>query len=163
MASIDGKLLGMWIDGSFTPCEMSCSIKMANELLDASGAHNGNWKHYIEGYKSWSASVNGKVFISTFASSFNSIFKKNLLPNQTFDIMISNRVSDVIPNIIMRGTVRIQDLNMNADTEGKAEYNVNFIGQGALTDVEFEEYFTIINAMPAWADKPNIVDTTKWS
>lgn len=161
--AIEGKLLGLMVDGEFTTCEVSCSIRVSNQLLDASGENNGNWVHNIEGYKSWQMSVNARLMINSSPAGFSQIFKKNLLAQQQYEVVIANRISDDIPEFIIRGMARIQDLDMNALSDSKADYSITFIGNGPFTEVDFEEFFTIINAMPAYADKPNIVDTTQWN
>lgn len=161
---IEGKFLGMNIDGQWTPCEISCSIRMENELLIASSETKGNWRSYIEGYKGWSMSVNGRLLINNLSSSFNNIFLKNILAQQTFQVLIGTYVGSEGDVIIIKGTARIQDLDLIANVESKAEYNINFLGDGPLTQVEFEEFLQlIINANPIGAAHPIIYDTRSWS
>lgn len=133
---MDGKLIGLKIDGEFVPCETNCAIKMSNEQLDASGEHNGNWKHWIEGYKSWNMSVNAKLMKSTSPAGFAKIFKKNLLPNQMYEVIIASKNNS---DLILKGNAKIQDLDMSAEVDTKANYNINFIGTGALTEVVIVE------------------------
>lgn len=162
LAPIDGKLLGIRIDGDFSPCEVTCSIRDENELLPASSEESGNHENFIEGYKRGSITVNSRLLINASPSGYARIMQKNALPNQTFELVFENRTSDA-PGIMVMGTYRIQEMELTASVGDKAEYNITFVRCGAYTRLEFEEYNIIINAMPAWADKPYIVDTRQWS
>lgn len=136
---MDGKLIGMKIDGAYTPCEISCSLKTSNEQLDASGEHNGNWKHWTEGYKSWSMSVNARLLKSAAPSGFAKIFKKNLLGNQTYEVIIGMKDDATNTEFFIKGNAKLQDLDLNAIADSKAEYNINFIGNGVFTEVNIKE------------------------
>lgn len=156
--AIAGKLIGFQVDGTYTPCETSCSMNLANEQLDASSESNGNWRYSIEGYKSWSMSVSGKLVIRALNSSFNRIFVKNLLPNQVYDVFMGTIPTFDQPEIIVRGKARITTLDWNANLDSVSDYTIQFVGLGAPEEVSFEEFALIINANPAYADKDIIVN-----
>lgn len=136
---MDGKLVGMKIDGSYVDCEISCSLRVSNEQLDASGATNGNWKHYIEGYKSWSASVNAKAIRNASPAGFSKIFKKNLLSNQTFVLVIGLKDDVNEDMFFIQGNAKLQEMDFTANIEDKADMMINFIGTGAFTEVTIDE------------------------
>lgn len=160
---MDGKLIGFKVDGEYTPCEVTCSLKVSNDQLEASGSHNGNWKYTIEGYKSWVASVNARLMLNASPAGFAKIFKKNLLKNQTYEIIISLKIDDTNTDFFIKGIARLKDLDFTAGVSNKAEYTLDFIGQGAFEEVNIQEFYTIINAMPAYADKPLIINTSNWN
>lgn len=131
--AIAGKLIGLSIDGAWTPCEIGCSLKFDNELLPASSESNGNWIHEIEGYKSWSMNVNGRVEVGAMASAFSTIVSKNMLPNQTYTLIWGSKDGA----IALRGVARIRSIDSNAPSDTFTDYNIQFSGQGALTEVKW--------------------------
>lgn len=136
---MDGKLVGLKIDGNYVDCEISCTLTVSNEHLDASGATNGNWRYFIEGYKSWNVTVNAKALRNASSAGFAKIFKKNFLSNQTFVLIIGLKDDPSEDLLFIQGNAKIQNLDFTANVEDKAEMNISFIGNGAFTEVIIEE------------------------
>lgn len=155
MAGIDAKMLGLKVGNDFVTCEIGLTLNFQNEMLNCSSSVSGNWEYSRIGYKSWSASVDGKLVVSVLKGSFNSLFDAYLNDEQ-LTIMIQNRDADGQPFAIW-GKALIQQGSLEAGNSGKAGWQIQFKGQGALSS-EIELFWNIINAQPATADKPAIVD-----
>lgn len=64
--------------------------------------------------------------------------------------------------LIFEGKGYLKSGDASAPRSGLATGNMVIIGSGIL-NMDWEEFWLIINAQPANADKPTIVDTTEWS
>ncbi|NGM61675.1 hypothetical protein G5B30_07060 [Sphingobacterium sp. SGG-5] len=157
--TIDGRLLGLRIGSDFVPCEMGLTLNFEVEKRDRSSSANGSWKHHRNGYKGWNAVVNGKLLISSLSGSFNSLFRA-YLNDEELSLVIQNRDPNGQPFEIW-GNATIKQGTMEAPSVGKATWSITFEGNGALSE-DIAVFWKIINAMPAEADKPNIIDTTNW-
>ena len=140
---------------------MSCSLSVETEALPANSRENGKWNDYIEGYKGWTMSVDGRLLVSTLASSGNRVLQK-IIDGGKFKVAFASGVG-VSPEIVIEGFAIATGFDMTAAASDDVSYTVNFTGCGAFTTYYVDEFWTLINAMPADADKPNIVDTTDWS
>lgn len=153
--AMDGKMLGLAVNGQFTPCELACSISGETEMLPTSSSVNGSYRSFRPGYKSWEISVDGRLLISSLPSSFNSLL-------DTWDaslpipVAIQQRSSSGQP-FALYGQAYIRNFSLNAANTGKANYTVQFQGTGELTR-DIEVFWQIINAMPAPADYPLVID-----
>lgn len=157
--AIAGRMLGLRVGTDFVPCELNCTLNFDVDKRDRSSSVNGSWKHHRNGYKGWRMTVNGKLLVSSFAGSFNSLFDA-YLNDVELSVMIQNRNSDGQPFAIW-GNATIQSGTLEAPSTGAATWNVVFEGNGALS-ADITLFWQIINAQPIEADKPNIVDTTGW-
>ena len=61
----------------------------------------------------------------------------------------------------MKGRAGLQNGSVNTPSNGSAMANFSFLGRGKL-ESWWEEYWRIINAMPAPADKHLVFDTSNW-
>lgn len=156
-----GKLIGIKIDDRFIPCETNCTFNYEADMLPTANKSKGAWRDYIEGFKGWSIEVQGRFIVGAVRSSFNKILERTILNrNQTFEIMFASR-DGAVPEFYIQGIARVQTATLDAPVDGNATHNFQFIGCGAPT-LFFDEYWRLIDAMPAESDKPKIVDTTKW-
>lgn len=153
MAAIEGKMLGLAVNGQFTPCELACSINGETEMLPASSSVNGDYRHFIPGYKTWEMSVDGRLLISSLPSSFNSLLD-TWDSSQLVTVLLGQRSSSGQP-IALYGQAYIRNFSLNAANTGKANYTVQFHGVGKLSK-EIQVFFGTISAMPALADYPPI-------
>lgn len=157
MAGIDGKLIGMRIGTDFVPCEIGLALNWEVDKLNTSSSVNGSWEHHRNGYKRWSASVDGRLLVSSLQSSFNSLFNAYL--NDTpLALAIENRDPNGQPFMIW-GEATIQQGTLEAPNVGKATWQMQFKGNGPLQS-DIELFWQIINAQPAYADKDIIINMT---
>lgn len=157
MAGIDGKLIGMRIGNDFVPCELSCTIAFEVEKLNRSSSENGDWAYHRNGYKSWTASVDGKLLVSSLGSSFNSLFAAYKSGTE-LTLAIQNRNLDGQPFVLI-GQATVRQGQLEAGNTGKARWQMQFTGQGELSD-DSELFFHIVNSMPADEDKPLVIDSS---
>lgn len=153
MSAIDGKFLGLAVNGQFTPCELACSINGETEMLPTSSSVNGSYRSFRPGYKTWEMSVDGRLLISSLPSAFNS-----LLDTWDASLPIPIAIQQRSPNgqpFALYGQAYIRNFSLNASNTGKANYTVQFQGTGILTR-DITIFYGIISAMPATADYPPI-------
>lgn len=159
MAGLRGELYGVKINGDFIPCEIDAEITITSELVGKSGSQHGKYRRYRYGYISWSISCNARAVVGLLNSS-----SQNLITSQLdqieLEVYISARQSN-IRTFDIGGMVLIETQQLAFPNTGYANHSISMKGNGEL-NLTAEEIDLIINAMPADADKPLIIDTTKW-
>ena len=156
MPGIPGKLIGVKINGAFTSCEVSCTINLNRELLPASAVDSGGWKEYISGIRDWSISINANLLLEAVAADIKTVLTASYFGNLPLYIQFSTRPS-VETELILSGNALFQSGSITAGNVGNASTNINLQGNGELTP-NFQNYALLIDAMPAEADYPIIVD-----
>lgn len=155
--TIKGSLIGLEINGSFVSCETSCDFNFDIEMLPSSAVDSGRWKEFIAGIRSWSMSVNGNLLLATVGADVKTVLNA-VMTGEEVNLRFRTR-SIVSPYLIISGKALPMSGNITASSTGKANWTIQFQGTGPF-ECDFEEFWLIINAMPADADKPYIVDTT---
>lgn len=148
---IKGSQLVLSVDGDYINCETSCELAVNTEMLGKSSSTGGKWRHFREGYKDWTMTMDARTILSSFNGSFNRVLSKLIFGGQ-----VKCEMSFTIDNskvISIYGQAYPQNFNLLAPSTGYSTYNVVFQGTGELV-TEFQEFFTIINAMPYNANKP---------
>lgn len=156
MGAIDGKLIGMKINGSFVSCETSCSIHMDRETLPSSAVTSGGWKEFIKGIRSWTVGVNGNLLLESVPSDIKSIITSGYINDQDIFVEFSTRVSSTI-QLVFSGIAIFQNADITAPSSGKANWQVNFQGSGPLAST-YQDFDLLIDSMPSLADYQLIVD-----
>lgn len=131
---VEGKLIGFNVDGSWIPCETNCSLSFENEHFNKNNKVSGEWRSYLEGYKKWTMNVSGVYTKDSGSASIGAIITKNILVGQEFEVIWGTK--DINDPLILKGFALIKNLDADAPSEGYATYNISFIGQGALTEVD---------------------------
>lgn len=147
---IRGSQLVLSVDGDYINCETSCELAVNTEMLGKSSSTGGKWRHFREGYKDWTMTADARTILSSFNGSFNRVIDKMIFGGQ-----VRCEMSFTIDNskvISISGQAYPQNFNLLSPSQGYSTYNVVFQGTGELF-TEFEEFFTIINAMPYNSDK----------
>lgn len=160
--ALQGRLYGIKVggeNGDFIDCEISCEITVTRDILNKSGSHGGQYKHFRYGYTSWSITFDAKTVISPLLGAVGKLLE-NQLNGDIIEVYITNRISNT-EVITIGGNVLLPNLSITFPNTGASTFNITCQGTGELMRY-FEEYGTIINAQPYFADKPYIVDTTKW-
>lgn len=152
-------LYGIRVGNDFVPCELDCELNVTRDMINKSGSAYGSYRHYRYGYISWTITCNARAVVSVLNSSFNNLLRSQL-SGQEIEVYISARQSNTV-NIDIGGTVLIPSQTLNFGNSGFANHSITFQGTGILNDY-VEEFGLIINAMPAYADKPIVVDASKW-
>lgn len=153
-----GRLIGLRLDGDYMKCEQDVTLNIDQEMIQISA---GIFKDYVGGYKGWSIDVNGRFSVGTTQGNTNKVLQNFIdVDDYEYEVYLGS-VEGASPEWYVKGKARLQNGSINANIEGNASSVYSFIGCGGLEDWA-EEYWQIINAMPAPADKPIIVNTTGW-
>lgn len=151
--AIDGKLIGLRVGTDFVPCEVNVALTFEVDKLNTSSSVNGAWEHHRNGYKRWNVTVDGRLLVNSLQGSFNSLFDAYL--NDTpLAIAIENRDANGQP-IRIWGEATIQQGSLEAASTGKANWQMQFKGNGALNS-DIALFFEVVNAMPYNDDKDNV-------
>lgn len=156
-----GKLIRLKIDGDYIPCELSCEINVNQEVLPVTNNTQGRAKSFIRGYYEWSVTLESNFTSINNKSASQILLGKILLDGDgSVGLEIVSHDTSGMPFILM-GNVIPTTWNLSAGASGLATNNTTFQGNGELI-LSYDAFWNIINAMPADAEKPNIVDTTEW-
>ena len=156
---IPGKLMGVAVGGTFISCETESTLNFDKDLLPASSVTSGEYAEFIQGKKNWNVSVNGILLKREAGADFKTLFMAWHL-NTVLTVYFRTRLG-VDQFLIWKGQAIVKSGMANAPKRGFANWNIVFQGNGVL-EMDWEEFWTIINAMPAPSDQPNIVDTRQW-
>lgn len=152
--------MGVTVGGSFISCEIDSSMQFQGEMMPASSVESGMWGEFIHGKKGWTITVNGHLLKREAAQDFKTLFSA-FYDNTEVTIQFRTRPF-VDQYLIFEGKALVNMGNANAPNKGVANWSITFQGNGIL-NMDWEEFWTIINAMPAGADQPTYVDTTDWT
>lgn len=158
MAGVAGRLIGLKINGAFVSCETSCTFNFDIDMLPASAVDSGRWKEWVSGIRSWGITVNGNLLLESVASDFKTIVTSGLMQGNIFYLQFSTRPSSTI-ELVFSGAALTKGGQLNAPSAGVANWSVSFNGTGALA-TSYNDYALLIDAMPAEADYPIIVNSS---
>lgn len=153
-----GRLIALKVNGDYIKCEQDVTLNFDQEMIQVSG---GIFKDYVGGYKSWSVDVNSRFDLGSSQGYANKILQSFIeIDDKEYELYLGS-IEGADEEWYVKGKARLQNGSMNANVSSNAASTSSFIGCGSLEYFSVE-FFRIINAMPAYADKPNIVDTTDW-
>lgn len=156
---MQGNAYGIKLGDDFIPCEISCELIINREMINKSGSGSGKFRKYRYGYIDWSVTMDAKSVISTLSGGINNLITSQL-GGQELELMITARVNNIQPFDIS-GTVLIPNLSLSFSGNTPSTHSVTFQGSGELK-AETVLFWQIINAQPANAEKPYIINTTNW-
>lgn len=125
---INGKLLGVYIDGTLIASAKSCKFSVTHEVRDTFTKDDNGWKTNAEGARSWKVDTDGLVNGSN--TTFSTLFA--LVTNRT-EVTVSFQ-SSASGDKHYRGRGYIGSLEQNADNETSVSFTASFEGDGALTE-----------------------------
>lgn len=157
--TIRGALIGLKINDSFVSCETSCEFSFDVNMLAASPPDSGRWASFIPGLRSWKMTVNMNLLLASVGADIKTVLQA-VITGEAVQLQFRTNVS-ISPHMIISGTAYPQTGGITAPGKGNATANVTFTGSGPFT-TDFEQFYLIIDAMPAPSDKPYIIDTTQW-
>ena len=59
---MEGRVIGIKIDGEFSQCEIDCTLNIEQEQLPTSSMDSG-WRESIGGYKGWSVDLSSRLTV----------------------------------------------------------------------------------------------------
>lgn len=156
MPGVAGNIIGLMTNGAFTSCEVSCTINFNQEMLPASAIDSGRWKEFVAGIRDWNISVNGNLLLESVSSDIKSILSANFFGSLPIFVQFSTRPSADI-QLLFSGNALFQSGNITAGTNSSANWSATLQGTGALNH-SYQDFALLIDAMPAEADYPIIVN-----
>lgn len=157
MPGVAGSLLGFKMNGSFTSCEISCSIKFDRENLPASAVDSGGWKEWIYGIRSWSITVSGNLLLQAAATDIKSILNTGYFGSLPMYVQFSTSpAADV--ELVFSGLGMFNTADIQAASTANSQWNCTINGNGELK-MTAQEYPLLISAMPAEATYPTIIES----
>lgn len=127
---MNGRIIGISIDGEFVPCETGCSISIDGEMIPTSSHENGNWRQSIAGYRSWKVSVNGNLEINSSPAGTMELIKA-IKNGSVLELIMTMRVSNA-QVFVAQGRARATNITIDAPSSGAATWSGSFDGQGEL-------------------------------
>jgi predicted secreted protein len=158
MPGIAGNLIGLKTNGAFTSCEISSSINFDREMVGVAPIDDGGWKEFLYGMRGWRMQVNGNLLLEAVATDIKSMLTAGYFQDLPLLVMFSTSPS-ASQELVFSGTALFQAGDISAAVQGKAGWNATLQGTGKLT-VKQQDYNLLIDAMPAEADYPIIVDSS---
>lgn len=155
MSAIQGKLMGLKVNGVFISCEVSSDISFQGETLPATAIDSGGWKEFLSGLRSWSMNVNGQLLAEAVGADFKTIFNSFVSRNPIL-LTWSTRPSATTA-LSLTGTAIVASGSATGPNKGNSTWTVAFQGTGALVP-SFQDFALIIDAMPPEATYPIIFD-----
>lgn len=125
---INGKLLGVYVDGTLVASAKSCKLTVTHEPRDTNTKDDAGWKTVAEGNRSWKVDCDGLVNASS--NSFSTLFA---LVTARTEVTLSFQ-SSVSGDKHYRGRGYIATLDQSADNESSVTFSASFDGDGALTE-----------------------------
>jgi predicted secreted protein len=122
---MNGKLLGVYLDGTLIATAKSCKLAISHEVRDTFTKDDAGWKTNAEGARSWKVDVDGLVTQTNFSTLFG------LMTNRT-QVTVSFQ-SSVSHDKHYRGEGYLSALDQSADNETSVAYTASFEGDGVLT------------------------------
>ena len=153
---VAGRLIGVQVGGSFIQCEISSTISFKQETLAAAAVDSGRWAEFIAGEREWSLSVNGGLFLAAVNADIKSILLSNYFDTIPLFVIFSTRPT-AVDELLFSGVALFSSGDITAPATGYANWNVQLQGSGPLTH-KMQNYALLINAMPAQAAYPILVD-----
>lgn len=125
---INGKNLGLWVNGTLIGVAKSAKISVTHEVRDTTSKDDNGWKTSLEGGRSWKADCDGLVaFDATFGTSELYAF----ITNRT-QVGISFE-TNVSGDDRYYGSGYLVSLELDAPNQESVTYTASFEGTGALT------------------------------
>lgn len=126
---MNGRIIGIKVDGIFVPCETSCDISFDGERISTSSSENGNWRASIAGYRSWKASVNGNFEIDTSPGGALALMQ-SIINGTDVQLIMTLRITTT-QVLIIGGWAGTTNVTINAPSVGLATWSGSFDGVGA--------------------------------
>ena len=151
--------MGVAVGDTFISCETEAVLNFERDLPLVASVVSGRDEEYIHGKRRWSISVNGLLLKREAGADFKTLYDAYY---DDLELNIQFRTREGIDQfLIFTGTALIKSGSITAPKSGFTNWTIVFQGSGPLGK-DWEEFWTIINAMPALSDQPNIVDTRQW-
>lgn len=152
---IDGLLLSVSVAGAQLQCETNADFSYEIDMLPATNPDEGRWRKYLPGVQGWTLGVNGYMLLQSVGADFKTVIDGST--NGERFMLRFGSLNDVIPSWEVTGYAYLRNAGLGAPSVGKANWTLQFIGDGAFT-TNWDEFGLIIDANPIEAEWPTIYD-----
>lgn len=156
MAGISGRLMGLQANGILISCEIQSSINFQANMLAASAIDSGRWAEVIAGLRSWTMTIDGQLLAEAVGADFKTLM--NLFFSGLPVFLTWGTRPSATTQLSLSGSAVLASGSATGPSKGSSTWNMVFNGTGELK-ASFEDFALIIDAMPADALYPVIVDT----
>jgi len=124
--SINGKLLGVYVDGTIIAKSKGCKLTISHDVRDTTTKDDNGRKTIAEGMTSWKVDCDGLVVSDNFSDLFA------LYTGRT-EVTLSFQ-SSVSGDYHYRGRAYIASLDQDAPDQTSTSFTASFEGSGILTE-----------------------------
>lgn len=128
---MNGRIIGIKVDGEFVPCETGCDFSVDGERIATSSKENGSWRNSIAGYRSWKVGVNGNLVINGSPAGAMRLIR-SIMFGQDVQLIMTMRVSNA-EVMTITGYAGTTNITINAPSVGAATWSGAFDGVGEFT------------------------------
>jgi predicted secreted protein len=126
--SFNGKLIGVYIDGTLVACATSGTLRVEADEIDATCKDDSSWGVSLSGRRSWGMDVDALIKFDGAEGLEESI--DYILNESTVVLKFSTEVTD---DTYWTGSAIATSVEANAPNNEVASWSVSFNGKGALT------------------------------
>lgn len=162
IGKLKGSMMGIAVGGTFISCEINAEMYFEKELIPSSATGSGKFAESTPGKRRWRMSVDGNLLRRAMGADFKTLYR-SWFNDELVQVEFRTRPF-VDQYLIFRGNAWVQSGSALAPSTGLANWNIQLEGDGIL-NMDWEEFWAIINAMPPTANWPTIVeqDPNKWT
>lgn len=124
--SINGKLLGVYLDGTIIAKAKGCKLTISHDVRDTTTKDDNGRKTVAEGMTSWKVDADGLVADSNFSTLFAAYTNRT-----KFYLSFQSSVSG---DKTYRGYAYMTSLDQDGPDQASTTYTVSFEGTGVLTE-----------------------------
>ena len=139
---IEGKMLLVGFDEKYFDCQSSASLTITRNTTETDACKpingdsfdEGGWAENSSSSRTWTISMSGAVFneVATGATSTNNLGIIEKMLNGDGQVEVVYRTNSALgAGYMYTGTAIVTSYTENADVEGNASFDVEFLGTGA--------------------------------
>jgi len=126
--SFNGKLIGVYVDGTLIGCATSGTLRVEADTIDATCKDSSSWGVSLIGQRSWSMDVDALIKFDATEGLEESI---DYILNETEVVLKFS--TEVAGDTYWTGTAVASSVEANGPNNEVASWSVSFAGKGALT------------------------------
>lgn len=158
---LTGDMLAFYLNGKALACEISCDLSFNKEFKQISPTSPGGWVYQVPGVKSWQMTTAAN-FITHFRDADFKTIMQAWINGDPFQVAM--RTSDgYSPAFFIGGQAYPASGTLSSSGFEMVGYSSVFVGNGPLvmtTEASEGDFWRILNANPATADKPFYFQST---
>lgn len=129
LGKFKGNVVGIFTDGTLVAYATATRIRFGNTIIDVTDNDDGNWASNLEGTKNWSMSVDGNFAMD---ATQGGVDYYDLLATGDSE-HTAKWGNAIVGDVYWTGSVRIENLEINAPHNDKVTFTCALVGNGAPT------------------------------